>query len=197
MLKLRICRTCQFFIWITDRKSVTKVIYSCSSILHIYSPGLESTLIPGLPRLFRNLFVLFFLSPFRFNSRQPLLQLLLVFCTQCVESLQLGGVAFGPKHQLLPAGHEARRVVPAVDQAQLRLLRVHRLLGHTNLVLNESPEDTRRVRKKISAKQLDLVTVQWAQDWCKPFLFSARSLCMCCGSTWHIPPQNHSESFLL
>lgn len=77
------------------------------------------------------------ISPFGFDDREPLLQLLLVLGPQRVEALELGAAVLGLEEQLVPAAHEAGRVVPPVDQTQLGLLRVHGFLGDADLVLQD------------------------------------------------------------
>lgn len=69
-----------------------------------------------------------FFSPVCFDFWESILKLLLVFCSQCVEALQLGGAVLGFENQFLSPAHEARCVVPAVNQAQLRLLWVDAFL---------------------------------------------------------------------
>lgn len=74
-------------------------------------------------------------SPLSLDNREPLLQLVLVLSTQRSKAFELRRAVLGFEHQLLAPAHEAARVVPAVDQTQLRLLRVHRFLRNADLVL--------------------------------------------------------------
>lgn len=87
------------------------------------------------------LFFVFFLngrvrhSPLTLDRGESLLQLVLVLSTQGGEAFELRRAVLGFERQLLTPAHEAARVVPAVDQAQLRLLHVHRLFRNADLVL--------------------------------------------------------------
>lgn len=132
-----------------------------------------------------------FSSPFCFDDREPLLQLLLVLGPQRVEALELGAAELRLEHQLIPAAHETGCVVPTVNQTQLGLLRVHRFLGDADLVLGGGRGGVRRL------SGLKNVIFNKTKNGCKPFLSSARSLYMYCGLIWRIPLQIRSAFFLL
>lgn len=104
-----------------------------------------------------------FSSPFCFDDGEPLLQLLFVLGPQRVEALELGAAELGLEHQLIPAAHETGCVVPTVNQTQLGLLRVHRFLGHADLVLrggrgNGGCEAITRLKVFFDEKKIDLKT---------------------------------------
>lgn len=102
-----------------------------------------------------------FSSPFCFDDREPLLQLLLVLGPQCVEALELGATELRLEHQLIPAAHETGCVIPTVDQTQLGLLRVHWFLGDADLVLGGG----RAVRQLSDLKGF----FWWKEEWLQTF----------------------------
>lgn len=74
-------------------------------------------------------------SPLSLDNWESLLQLVLVLSAQSGEAFELSRAVLGFKDQLIAPAHEAARVVPAVDQTQLRLLRIHCFLRYADLIL--------------------------------------------------------------
>lgn len=97
-------------------------------------------------------------SPFALDSRELLLQGFLILGGEQAEALELAGAVLGPEAQLLSALNKAGRVVPAVDHAQLGLLRVQHLLGQTHLALQEKPNVVPREMRRVVSHQEHGVT---------------------------------------
>lgn len=111
------------------------------------SYGPTSTLLSELPPApdppFRSLphpiFPLAPRPPFTLNSWELLLEGFSVLWGEEAKALELAGAELRPEAQLLSVLDEAVWVVPAVDHAQLGLLRVQHLLGQAYLALWENP----------------------------------------------------------
>ena len=73
--------------------------------------------------------------PFTLGSRELLLQSFLIFSFQDAEAQELGGPVCREEAQLCSAAHKAVRVVPVIYHSQLRLFRMHHLLGNPDLAL--------------------------------------------------------------
>lgn len=75
--------------------------------------------------------------PFTLGSWELLLQSFFIFSFEDAEAQELGGPVGREEAQLCPAAHEALGVVPVINHPQLRLLRMHHLLGNPDLALRE------------------------------------------------------------
>lgn len=73
--------------------------------------------------------------PFTLGSWELLLQSFFIFSFQDAEAQELGGPVGWEEAQLCAAAHKAVRVVPVIDHSQLRLFRMHHLLGNPDLAL--------------------------------------------------------------
>lgn len=73
--------------------------------------------------------------PFTLDGRQLLLEGFLVLCGEEAEAHELACAELGTEAQLLPFLNKAVWVVPAVNHAQLGLIRVYHLLGQAHLAL--------------------------------------------------------------
>lgn len=75
--------------------------------------------------------------PFTLGSRELLLQSFLIFSFQDAEAQELGSPVHREEAQLRSAAHKAVRVVPVIYHSQLRLFRMHHLLGNPDLALGQ------------------------------------------------------------
>lgn len=73
--------------------------------------------------------------PFTLGSRELLLKSFFIFSFQDAEAQELGGPICREETQLCSAAHKAVWMVPVIYHSQLRLFRMHHLLGNPNLAL--------------------------------------------------------------
>lgn len=73
--------------------------------------------------------------PFTLGSWELLFQSFFIFSFQDAEAQELGGPVGREEAQLGSAAHKAVWVVPVIYHSQLRLFRMHHLLGNPNLAL--------------------------------------------------------------